>query len=1094
MAVQRTTSHDSSTEKEYATHVEGEADMEEYVSLFPLLANKSLEERQQIETKLKRKLDWAFLPVVTLMLLMGYLDRINVANARLAGMQDDLHMSDTMWSAGISLFYVGYIVTQLPATVYLAKGLPRWQMPAYVIAWSVITACMAAMTSGWSFLVCRFMVGVAEGPFLPMVSLMTSSWYTKEEAPLRMAIWHAGNIASNIFSGLLAAGILENMNGLAGMRAWQWFVIIEGIVGLFVAIMGFWCIPNFPHNTGTYFMTAEMSEMAQYRMVVSAGGRSEDDEGGAWEGVKLACKDPFTWIYTVLHFGLIVALSFKDFFPSIVKTLGYSNLMTYLIQAPPYIFAYLATCVISWSWGRHMEHCWHIIGSTVACIVGVVIMISTLNAGARYFGMFLLCAGPFVGLNIHIPWETTNVARPRTKRGALVAITNCIASVSHWFTPYFFLRSQEPRYQNGGILIIAGCVMGIAGCLVCKWYVKRLNKKMDEHEAANNLPKRWRQPDVFAGIGLVGISVFQDHLLPREDFARRHNPRLVNERRSRMLACTLCHNRKVRCEVDAESNTCITCKAAGVECIPRTRKRRRGGAAPMTQQLSNNESHNYSNQQTQHVSQSSGAGIVMPMEHASYQTPSTTQSTTYIGRGHYVTDDDEIDETSARAFAPAKIKVGPHASTQRETLVLWKALDIPPLAARQSLLSAFLDYCNLWTPVLEQKDIHELSHFEQEPTSLLLAQSLWLAGSRVTSSPSVVAFASSDDFYHRAKTVFWSGVETDGLSAIKASLMLQWTIEGNTTKAVVKFGDSLISVAHGRPRVINLDDSDVQPPIPSDFPDSQFAFQLFSAWVDICQVLGDISSCCIRRHMSRTKRLYIESSLYRWATSLPQDLQVAPSNQSTHGYLATSQNLPARQLYLPYFTSLIVFSRMQPAHSGGSATATLAASFVARIFEDFLARDEIKVLAPISTRYCLISSMALVSVMPNKRLWDAVQPDLEILQLALAELSKRWRSAIGASRALQNAINKRQQRAPSSTAHFRVDYKGSLEYFKMIDLGYCRIWSTISQQMSSGSSPMAAQEQIPEPVPLPGSNALATDTFMDPGEALDMGAFQFEHV
>lgn len=228
MAVQRTRSLASCKEKQDATQIEMEAVVEEYLHLFPLLANKSLEERQQIEKGLKRKLDFVFLPVVTLMLLMGYLDRINVANARLAGMQDDLNMSDTMWSAGISLFYVGYIITQLPATVYLAKGLPRWQMPAYVIGWSVVTACMAAMTTGWSFLVCRFVVGVAEGPFLPMVSLMTSSWYTKEEAPLRMAIWHAGNIASNVFSGLLAAGILENMNGIGGMRAWQWFVIIEG--------------------------------------------------------------------------------------------------------------------------------------------------------------------------------------------------------------------------------------------------------------------------------------------------------------------------------------------------------------------------------------------------------------------------------------------------------------------------------------------------------------------------------------------------------------------------------------------------------------------------------------------------------------------------------------------------------------------------------------------------------------------------------------------------------------------------------------------------------------------------------------------------
>lgn len=105
---------------------------------------------------------------------------------------------------------------------------------------------------------------------------------------------------------------------------------------------------------------------------------------------------------------------------------------------------------------------------------------------------------------------------------------------------------------------------------------------------------------------------------------------------------------------------------------------------------------------------------------------------------------------------------------------LWKSFDVPPHAARQSLLSAFLDYCNLWTPVLEPSDVDQLSRFEQDPNSMLLAQSLWLAGSRVTSAPSVIAFASSDEFYHRAKAVFWSGFETDPISTIKASLMLQW--------------------------------------------------------------------------------------------------------------------------------------------------------------------------------------------------------------------------------------------------------------------------------------------------------------------------------
>jgi hypothetical protein len=82
----------------------------------------------------------------------------------------------------------------------------------------------------------------------------------------------------------------------------------------------------------------------------------------------------------------------------IVATLGYSDLMTYLIQAPPYLFAYIFVLAMSWSVGRHMEHCWHIIATGLFGIVGVIIMIVTLSPGARYFGMFLMVAGPFAGV------------------------------------------------------------------------------------------------------------------------------------------------------------------------------------------------------------------------------------------------------------------------------------------------------------------------------------------------------------------------------------------------------------------------------------------------------------------------------------------------------------------------------------------------------------------------------------------------------------------------------------------------------------------------------------------------------------------------
>jgi len=171
-----------------------------------------------------------------LLIMASYLDRINVSNARLAGMQEDLNMSDTEWSAGISLFYVGYIIAQVPGNIIIAKGKPRILLPCCMLAWSAVTICMPAMKSSWAFLLCRFLDGLTEGPFLPAVSLLTSSWYTKHESPLRMGIWHAGNIISNVISGLLAAAILTNMDGIAKLHAWQWFVLLEGEVN-FVQIM-----------------------------------------------------------------------------------------------------------------------------------------------------------------------------------------------------------------------------------------------------------------------------------------------------------------------------------------------------------------------------------------------------------------------------------------------------------------------------------------------------------------------------------------------------------------------------------------------------------------------------------------------------------------------------------------------------------------------------------------------------------------------------------------------------------------------------------------------------------------------------------------
>lgn len=147
---------------------------------------------------------------------------------------------------------------------------------------------------------------------------------------------------------------------------------------------------------------------------------------------------------------------------------------------------------LSWTSGKLLEHCWHIVGSMIIALVGTVIMISTLETGPRYFSLFLLCSGPFIALNLHISWETSVVPRPRTKRAALVAIANCASSVTHWFSPYFFLTHQAPRYEMGGGIIITGCGLSIICCMVVRWWVLRKNKELEKRQAETGDTNPWR--------------------------------------------------------------------------------------------------------------------------------------------------------------------------------------------------------------------------------------------------------------------------------------------------------------------------------------------------------------------------------------------------------------------------------------------------------------------------------------------------------------------------------------------------------------------------------------------------------------------------
>lgn len=263
----------------------------------PLVRDLAPEERARLEKALVAKIDFRLLPMLIIMYLMNYLDRNNIAAARLAGLEDELGLSSTQYLTAVSILFVGYILMQVPSNLFLNKiGKPAIYLPIVMIIWGTISAATAAAQTFGGLIAIRFFLGFVEAAYFPGCLFFLSSWYTRKELGFRTAVLYSGSLASGAFSGLITAGITGNLDGKRGLRAWRWLFIIEGVITIFIAFIAFFILPNFPRTTS--WLTENERQLAIWRLDEDIG---EDDWKGAEEqtflhGFKLAFSDLKMWV------------------------------------------------------------------------------------------------------------------------------------------------------------------------------------------------------------------------------------------------------------------------------------------------------------------------------------------------------------------------------------------------------------------------------------------------------------------------------------------------------------------------------------------------------------------------------------------------------------------------------------------------------------------------------------------------------------------------------------------------------------------------------------------------------------------------------
>jgi sugar phosphate permease len=201
---------------------------------------------------------------------------------------------------------------------------------------------------------------------------------------------YSGSLLSGAFSGLIAAGITGNMDGVRGLGAWQWLFIIEGVVTIGIAFTSFFILPDFPRTTT--WLTEEEKALAVWRLEEDIG---EDDwidsqHQTFWQGAKLAFEDTKTYVLMVLLFGCVASGSVTNFFPTVVKTLGYGNVTSLLLTTPPYVLCVITSFINAWHADKTGERYLHIILPLVVNMVANIIAATTTTLGPRYLSMMLM--------------------------------------------------------------------------------------------------------------------------------------------------------------------------------------------------------------------------------------------------------------------------------------------------------------------------------------------------------------------------------------------------------------------------------------------------------------------------------------------------------------------------------------------------------------------------------------------------------------------------------------------------------------------------------------------------------------------------------
>jgi MFS transporter, ACS family, tartrate transporter len=403
-----------------------------------------------IEKQTIAKVSWRLLPLIVIIYFVAYIDRTNVGFAAF-GMNKDLGFTAYIYGWGAGIFFLGYFLFEVPSNVILAKvGARRW-IARIMITWGIVAGAMAFTSGPVSFLMLRFLLGVAEAGFFPGIILYFTLWFPKVYRARVIAALYLAVPGSNAVTAVVSGALLQ-MDGTLGIAGWKWLFILEAIPSVILAFFVLALMTDRPAQA-KWLKPEERDwlekELEGERKVVEAG------HGSLSLGQALTDRRVIT--LSVIYMMIVTATYGITFFlPLIVKAAGFSDAKTGLITAIPYVIGTIGMVFWSFSSDRRKERRWHFI---IACLVATTGLLAAGWLEGSYWALAAMSLAT-VGLYGSKPAFWPLPSEFLTGKGAAcgIALVNSIGNLGGFAGPYVvgWLKESTGSYQSG-LYFLAAC-------------------------------------------------------------------------------------------------------------------------------------------------------------------------------------------------------------------------------------------------------------------------------------------------------------------------------------------------------------------------------------------------------------------------------------------------------------------------------------------------------------------------------------------------------------------------------------------------------------------------------------------------------------